>query len=389
LPYLKCPILRFTDSVVRISRITLFASPIALKEPFIIALGPLTHAQNVLVKVETESGVFGWGEASPFPTIHGETMESVLSIGAFLARHLLGADPRDFDAIVHLMDRCIVGNACAKSAFDIACHDLAARAEGLPLYKFLGAEKPREMITDYTISLGPIASMVEKAEWIVARGFPVIKIKLGGPADDSATVDPDVARVRSISRAVGPHIPLRLDANQGWSPERALRVLNDIADLPVQHCEAPIHRRRFFELPGLRSRSPIPIMADEACWDGLDLQRLIEIDAVDKINIKLSKSGGLHQAKEMLRLARLHQIPVQIGGFLESRLGFAAAAHLACTDEVVRYFDFDTPLMQDVNPIEGGIVYGPGGSIALADGEGLAATPQPEYLKTLRAIEIS
>nr|WP_154640134.1 dipeptide epimerase [Lewinella sp. W8] len=366
----------------------MFASPIALREPFVIALGPLTQAENVLVRVETNTGVVGWGEASPFPTIHGETMDGVMAVGKFLARQLLGADPRDMATVHQLMDCGIVGNACAKSAFDLACHDLAARAEGVPLYAYLGGSSPREMFTDYTISLGPLEAMVAKARWIVAQGFPVIKIKLGGPPDQTAAVDPDVARVRAIARAVGPGVPLRLDANQGWTTERAIGILNDLAGLPIQHCEAPIHRRQFLRLPDLRSRSPIPIMADEACWDERDLQQLIELKAVDKINVKLSKSGGLYRARKMLALAQENGIPVQLGGFLESRLGFTAAAHLACADPGVKYFDFDTPLMQAIDPIEGGMSYGEGGRVALGPGNGLAATPRAEYLRELKCIVI-
>ncbi len=361
---------------MRLSRITLYSSPIALTEPFVISLGPLTHANNVLVKAETNTGLTGWGEASPFPTIHGETMEGCLAVGAFLARQLLGVDPRDPETFTARMDRAVTGNACIKSAFDMACYDLAAQAAGQPLYAYLGGKNDKALHTDYTVSLGSVDKMVDKAKWIKAQGFPVVKLKLGeGPQD--------AERVRMISKELGSDLPLRLDANQGWTTDLAIELLQGMASYNIQHCEAPIPRRDFLDLPRIRAASTIPIMADEACWDHLDAQRLINLKAIDLINIKISKSGGLFKALKILRIAEAHNVPVQIGGFLESRLGFSAAAHLALCSKKAIYFDFDTPLMQSEDPIRGGIRYGAGGRITLPKENGLGAMPTADYLLRL------
>lgn len=361
---------------MRLSRITLYPSPVALTEPFVISLGPLTHANNVLIKAESDTGLVGWGEASPFPTIHGETMEGGMAVGAFLAQQLLDVDPSDPETFTARMDRAITGNACIKSAFDMACYDLAAQATEQPLYAYLGGKNDKTLHTDYTVSLGPVDKMVDKAKWIKAQGFPVVKLKLGeGPQD--------AKRVRLISQALGPDVPLRLDANQGWTTDLAIELLQGMAGYNIQHCEAPIPRRDFPDLPRIRAASPIPIMADEACWDHLDAQRLIDLQAIDRINIKISKSGGLFKALKILRLAERHNVPVQIGGFLESRLGFSAAAHLALCSEQVVFYDFDTPLMQSQDPIRGGIRYGAGGRITLPKEHGLGAMPEAKYLRSL------
>jgi len=367
---------------MRITRFTLYPSSIPLTEPFVISLGPLAHANNLFVRVETDTGQVGWGEASPFPTIHGETLETTLAVGAFLARQLIGVDPRDADEFTGRMDRAIAGNACCKSAFDLAFHDVAAQAAGHPLYRYLGGRNNKAMATDYTVSLGPVEAMVAKAQWIKEQGFPVIKIKLGeGPQD--------LERVRCIRAAVGPDIPLRIDANQGWTPALAGDLLRQMAPYDIQHCEAPIPRRAFLQLPQLRAASPIPLMADESCWDHYDAQQLLDLGAVDRINIKLSKSGGMHKAVKILRIAEATNTPLQVGGFLESRLGFTAAAHFALCSPQVIFFDFDTPLMQSQDPIQGGIQYGPGGSIEMPTGNGLGATVDPDYLSTLKATEIA
>ncbi|MEM9528957.1 MAG: dipeptide epimerase [Bacteroidota bacterium] len=360
-----------------ITKITCYQSPIALKEPFVISLGPLTYANNLLLKVESDTGLVGWGEASPFPTIHGETMEGAYAIVPLLAGQLLGKDPRNHAGITKAMDRAITGNACCKSAFDLACYDLAAQAAGQPLFAYLNGERNETIYTDYTVSLGPVTKMVEKALWIKSQGFPVVKLKLGAGPED-------VERVRRVRAAIGPNLFLRIDANQGWRPELAGHLLQELAIYDIQHCEAPIPRRDFLALPKIRAASPIPIMADEACWDHLDAQRLIDLNAIDRINIKLSKSAGLFKALKILRLTEQQQVPVQIGGFLESRLGFTAAAHLACCSPQVKFFDFDTPLMQSQDPIIGGIQYGDNGKVSLPkDTFGLGAQVEEAYLHQL------
>jgi L-alanine-DL-glutamate epimerase-like enolase superfamily enzyme len=361
---------------MKLARLTIHQSPIPLTEPFVISLGPLTHANNLLVRAETDTGLVGWGEASPFPTIHGETMEGGYEIARFLARLLLGTDPRDAAGFTALMDRAITGNTCVKSAFDVACYDLAAQAAGQPLYEYLGGKNDKPLHTDYTVSLGPQDTMVSKAHWIKNQGFPVIKLKLGAGLRDAETV----LRIR---REVGPEIPLRLDANQGWTTDLAITILRQLGNLNIQHCEAPIPRRSFLDLAKIRAASPVPLFADESCWDHEDAQRLLDLEAIDGINIKISKSGGLYKALKILRVAEANNVPVQIGGFLESRLGFTAAAHLALCSPRAVYYDFDTPLMQSEDFVAGGIGYGKNGLVTLPGGLGLGAAIIPDYLTGL------
>ena len=126
---------------MKINQITLYEAPIPLKEPFVISLGPLTHANNVFVRVETTTGLVGWGEASPFPSIHGETMMGCVTTGKYLATQLLHRDPCRPQHIVAVMDKTLYGNSCIKSAIEIACYDVLAQVKNLPLYQLLGADR--------------------------------------------------------------------------------------------------------------------------------------------------------------------------------------------------------------------------------------------------------
>jgi len=367
---------------VTIDQINIYASPIKLKEPFVISLGPLTHAENVVIEIRSREGFVGFGECSPFLTINGESMGTALVVAQLLAKIMKGKNALDIGGCVQAMDKIIYGNSSIKSAFDIALHDIAAQHAGLPLYTFLGGKKNKTIQTDYTISLGSVEKMISDAQHIKEQGFQLIKVKLGG------TKEEDIQRVKSIRSAIGNGIVLRIDANQGWTPLDAIEILKAIAPYDIQHCEEPIPRWQFMKLPFVREQSPIPIMADESCCDEHDAERLIGLQACDSINVKLGKAGGIVKALKIIRLAEQAKRDLQIGGFLESRLAFTASAHLAlCSDQILHY-DFDTPMMFEEDPVVGGIQYLEKGIVEIPDVPGLGAVMDETYLKRLNKITV-
>ena len=358
----------------RIIEISLHKLSIPLIEPFITSLGRDDDAKNVVVRIKTASGLIGFGECSPYMPINGESQDTCYSVGQLLAKALLQQDALAIKGINDRMDSIIYANDSIKSAFDIACYDIAAQAAGQPLYAFLGGKKNKTIITDYTVSIGDPDQMAADAVKILERGFPYIKVKLGkhGPTD--------VIRMTKIREAVGPNIPLRIDANQGWSVDEAIETLQALAPLDIEHCEEPIARWNYLELPRVRQASPIPIMADECLGDEHDAARLIALNACDYMNIKLGKSGGIFHALEIVRLAEQAGIKLQVGAMIESRLAMTAFAHFAlCSDQIV-HFDFDTALMLREDPVEGGIEYKPGGVIEVPEVPGLGAKISEQWL---------
>ena len=255
-----------------------------------ISLGPMTYAENVVIVVHTNQGLVGFGECSPFMTINGENMETCTIVARYLAKILIGMNPLDIEACSKAMDKLIYNNSSIKSAFDMALYDIAAQEKGIPLYQFLGGKNNKDIVTDYTISLTNPTKMAADAEKIVDGGFKIIKVKLGHSKDQ------DFESIRRIREVIGPDIPLRLDANQGWSVNEAPDILNELSQFNIQHCEEPIPRWEFMELPGICQQSPIALMADETCCDHHDAKRLIKLKACDLINIKLSKSSGIFKA---------------------------------------------------------------------------------------------
>jgi len=366
-----------------ITEVEIYQSPIKLKEPFVISLGPMDHAQNVVVVIHTNQGITGYGECSPFMTINGESMDTCFVVAQYLAKVLKGKNPENIDECTSVMDKTIYGNSSIKSAFDMALYDIAAQKAGLPLYKYLGGSNNKQIQIDYTISLTNPEKMAGDAVKIVNNGFEIIKVKLGHSKEQ------DVESIKKIREAVGYDIPIRLDANQGWSAEETPEILESLAPYKIQHCEEPIPRWDFMELAEIRKNSPIPIMADETCCDHHDAKRLIALNACDLINIKLSKSGGIFKALKIAKYAEDANIKIQVGGFLETRLGFTASAHFAMASENIVYYDFDTPLMMEEDPVEGGIKYNANGKVSLPETPGLGAKINDYYLKGLKSIVVS
>lgn len=357
-----------------IDQIEIYKLFIPLKEPFVISLGTIENAKNIVVVIRTSSGIQGFGECSPYMTINGESDETCFIVGQYLARALKGKDPLQIKECTGTMDRVIYGNSSIKSAFDMALFDIAAQHAGEPLFRFLGGENDKKLYTDMTVSIGEPAKMANDALKFKKAGFTAIKVKLGGSKET------DVARISAIRKVIGNEIPLRIDANQGWSVTTAIATLKALGKYNIQHCEEPIARWNYMKLKKVKKKSSIPIMADECCGDQHDAQRLIDLGACDMINVKLGKSGGFYKAMKILEAAGKASIPLQVGAFMESRLGITAAAHLALSSKQVIHCDFDTPLMFTEDPVQGGITYNEKGLVKVDESPGLGARIEQSWL---------
>lgn len=370
------------SKTLTIRQIELYKLSIPLIEPFITSLGQDDNAENIVVKIITKEGITGFGECSPYMPINGESQDTCFIVGQYFAKALIGKDPLDIEGCINLMDSIIYTNNSIKSAFDIALYDIASQQAGMPLYQFIGGENNKTIITDYTVSIGEPGKMAADAVKIKTQGYPAIKVKLGKDGKK------DVERMKAIRAAVGNEIPLRIDANQGWTVEEAIETLHALAPLNIQHCEEPIARWNFMQLPAVKRESPIPIMADECCGDDHDAARLIELNACDYFNIKLGKSGGIFKALKMVSMAEQANIHLQVGAMIESRLAMTAFAHFALCSPNIVHFDFDTALMLREDPVTGGIMYEKNGVVKVPEAVGLGATINESWLQKMEKVVI-
>lgn len=355
------------------TEIYLFKIPMA---PFTIATGTMDYAQNIAIKIHTDHGIIGWGECSAFPMIVGETQLSCYQLAKGFAQFWKGKNPLEIDTRLRELDNIIAGNYTAKSAFDLALYDIASQNAGLPLYAFLGGkQKPIE--SDLTIGIDMPEKMAAQAIRFKEQGVSIIKVKLGkNPAQD-------IERIKQIRTAIGNEIVLRIDANQGWSPEDALPVLKALSEYQIQFCEQPMHKYYDDQLPTLRAASPIKIMADESVFTHHDARKLIAQNACDYINIKFSKSGGIHEAIKINHQAAKYGIACMMGGMLESRLALSAKLHFAMAHENVQFYDMDTCLLgHQADPIIGGATFN-GMHLTIAENPGIGASIDPAYLAKL------
>ena len=364
-----------------IQAIEIYKLFIPLKEPFVISLGPIHEVQNVIVIIRTADGCTGYGECSPYMSINGESIDTCFIVAQYFAKVLKGSNALDIAGCMEVMDKTIYGNTSIKSAFDIALHDIAAQHAGIPVYKLLGGTNNKKLETDMTVSIGSPAKMKADAIRFKEAGFPAIKVKLG------ESKETDVERIKAIRDGIGNVHPLRIDANQGWqTADNAIAVLQALAVYNIEHCEEPIARYRFMDLGKVSAASPIPIMADESCGDDHDAERLISLQACQMFYIKLGKSSGFYKGLKIAEAGARAGMHMQVGGFMESRLGMTASAHLALANDHIHHCDFDTPLMFTEDPVIGGIKYLDKGIIDVPEVPGLGAVIDDSYLRNAEKV---
>lgn len=323
---------------MRIKQIEVYQATLAYNEPFKIAPEVMTEARNVFVKIITDSSVFGWGESSPEERVTGETAETVIKRLAEIAPNLIGMDPTRIEQITEVMDSIVQVNPGAKAPVDIALHDILGKTSNKPLYILMGGYRT-EVLTDITLGIKPPKDMAQEAAVASKHGFQALKVKVGmAPAED-------VERIRMIREAVGSEMQIRIDANEGWTPEHAIEILNKISKYDVQFVEQPVSRADVRGLLKVKRCSPIPVMADESVHSPQDASFLIQKEAVDLINIKLMKSGGILRGKKIADVAEAAGVPCMIGCMGESEIAISAGVHLAAGTKNIQYADLDSDLL--------------------------------------------
>ncbi len=342
--------------------------------PFAIATGTMHYAQNVFIRVFTDTDIYGVGECSAFPMIVGETQETCLVMARDFAKIWKGKDPLKISERMQELDDFTSHNHTIKSAFNLALYDIAAKAQNIPLYKFLGGEK-KIVETDITIGIGSVDEMVKKAVEFKNKGATILKVKLGKNVAD------DICRMKSIRKAIGETIILRIDANQGWSFQEASEALTGMAECNIQFCEQPMRVWNDDDLPKLREISPIDIMADESCFNHHDARKLIKSGSCDSINIKFAKSGGITEALKIHQIASQYNIPCMMGGMLESRVALSAKLHFVYACPNIKFFDMDTCMLGHLeDPVKDGVKYN-GYFLDIEDKPGIGADVEDPFLE--------
>lgn len=298
-----------------------------LKQPFRIARETRNIQDNIIVSLHSEDGTIGYGEASP-TSFFGEDIHSTTYVLARSVDMLKDTDPFLIEDITSCLHEAFPNKRAPLAAIDMALHDIIGKKLNIPLYKLLGLNGKITRITSYTIGIDSVEKMCEKVK--EAKGFPVLKIKVG------MTNDVEILKeLRKLTDAV-----FRIDVNTGWTEEEAIRKLKIMEGLGVELVEQPLPVRNFLSLKRIKRRTNIPIFVDEDVRDSKDIHVLS--DAVDGINIKLMKCGGIREAIRMIHTARAHGLKIMLGCNIESSVAITAAAHIT---SLVDYVDLDGNLL--------------------------------------------
>jgi len=326
-----------------IARIEIIPCRLPLREPFVIAYARQDDIPTVLVRVTTHGGLIGWGEATPDPNVTGESYHSTIAVLEHdLAPGMLGHDARDRELAVRKMDAIIDAVPAAKAAFDIALHDLVARAHGLPLWALIGGRSKPYLQISRVVSLKAPAAMAADAVRHVADGFATVKLKVG----EAQNWRLDVERIAAVRAALGPDVKIKVDVNQGWkTTANAIPAIRAALASNPEYIEQPVDQHDIEALAEVRRQTGATIMADECCHGPREMQRIVALRAADLVNIKLMKTGGVVKALKTNAIAETAGIGAQIGTMVESSIGSAAGLHVAMAMANVRTVEMGGPLM--------------------------------------------
>lgn len=300
---------------------------------FRIATGSTDVEENIIVKIKSEKE-FGVGNANPTNITH-ETRESIEKFLAQVPKKIIGTDEEDLEKLHKRLDGIAEGNTAAKAAVDIAMFDLLSKREGKPLYAYLGGSR-NKMMTDMTIGIESKETTVQKALKHTKSGFKALKIKVG------LELEEDIKRIEAVRDAVGPSIEIRVDANQGYSVDQAIKFCETMQTLGVALVEQPVKAEDLVGLRTVTETVEIPVMADECVKSVLDARRIAREGIADLINIKLMKSAGIHEAYMINRLAEATDIGTMVGCMGEIQVSVAAGLHFALSSENVMFADLDS-----------------------------------------------
>ncbi len=350
---------------MKITDVRLGHISVPLRTPFKTALRTVKSVEDIIVRVETDTGNVGYGEVPPTGVITGDTTGAIIgAIEDHIKKSLLGMDIENIEEIMLRLDSSIVGNTSAKAGVDIAIYDLYGQLYNAPVYKLLGGYR-KEITTDITISVNEPDEMARDSIDAINRGYKTLKIKVGKDAKK------DIERMKAIRDAIGYDVDLRIDANQGWSPKEAIYALRKMEDegLHIELVEQPVLGYDFEGLKMVTDNVSIPVMADESVFSPKDAIKIMEMRAADYINIKLMKTGGIHNALKICNIAEVYGMECMIGCMLEAKISVNAAVHLAAAKKIITKIDLDGPVLCSEDPVDGGAIFNES-KIVLNDGPG-------------------
>jgi L-alanine-DL-glutamate epimerase-like enolase superfamily enzyme len=330
---------------------------------------------DVIIRLHTDEGITGLGEGATLgPFYCGESQETVMGI---IGHHLFpkvleGKDPFDVDPIHYQMDKVVYGNTVAKAAVDFALYDIMGKVFNAPVYKLIGGRFTDEIPLRGSVGIDTPERMAALAKSIIDQGFGGIKVKVGlNPLED-------IERVKTIRQAIGPSPVIDVDVNGAYSPKDAIYVLRRVSDCAPILAEQPVQRDDLKGMALVKRSVDVPIGACESALTLAQVMRVIQMEAADFFNYKISRSGGFFPAKQAVRMVEAAGLFVVASEQLGFGVEVAANAHFAVSTPTLKWpgghaaglmgmagkfeiVDFDGDIVDKTAVVRNGRIQAPGG----------------------------
>ncbi|MFK7752236.1 MAG: mandelate racemase/muconate lactonizing enzyme family protein [Sedimentitalea sp.] len=360
---------------MKITKISVYQKDLPLRDPYWLSGGRLRFdvLDATFVKLETDAGLTGWGEGTPwghtYVPAHGPGIRAGLET---MAPAILGRDPRALDHMERAMDLCLPGHLYAKAPVDLACWDILGQATGLSIADLLGGRDPTGTWIASSVSSGTTDEMTDLIQSYRDKGYRVHSAKVGGD------IEADIARIRHLEAARLPGERILYDVNRAWTRREAMLVMNAVADLGIT-VEQP--GETLDDIAAIRARTTTPISVDESLVTLQDATRIARDGLAEVFGIKLNRVGGLTRARRMRDVALEHGIQMYIMATGGSVMADTEAAHLA--QSVPQPFRLGAWSCQDMLSVD--IAPGQGarnidGMLTVSDAPGLGIVPDTRIL---------
>jgi muconate cycloisomerase len=368
---------------VNIAAVEVFVLEFPFRATFVLAGGvagsPGARSARVLVKVTSADGAAGWGEATPTPRWTYETTETIVStLRGYLAPAVIGMPAWDLDGVHRAMDRAInpgvtMGSPLAKSAIDVALHDLVARSRGIPLYQLLGRRRRTTCDLTWMVTL----EKPTEAERVVAEGLEAgydcfdVKVGMHGEAGD-------LDLVRRVRHAAGERL-VQVDANRGYRLDAAIRQARRFEDLDIALFEQPLDGLNLSGFRRLVASTSTPIGVDETLRSLPDLIEYVRADALTVAVAKVQRNGGLWYSRQLCEVAGAAGLGLSLSGLTETDLGLAAGLHLAAAFDISP-LQLNGPQFIETTFLRERLWKG-GGRVTVPEGPGLGVEVDEAYVR--------
>jgi muconate cycloisomerase len=324
-----------------------------------LGIGPLPSIENILIKVYTDEGIIGLGEASPWE-VFGESSKSIqATLTNYLIPSIIGEDPFAIERIMNKMDKVVVRSGFGKAAIEMALYDIVGKSLNQPLYNLLGGLYNKGVKMSYSVSSQDLKMELEEISIHLEKGVRIFKVKTG--VKDHFE---DLKRLNEISKAIEDNGELRIDYNQSMKKENGIKHCRELERFNPTFIEQPVP---YWDIDGLASIAraiDTPIMADESVFSFQDAMTVAKKEAADIISIKLMKSGGIRNSLKIAAIAESANMPCYSGLMWESSVGMSAALHFAVAtknvcyggDYYIPYFLMERDIVKNQPKFENGFV---------------------------------